>query len=147
MEARVISVNISEKKGTVKKNIVQGNVIENFGFENDAHSQADSIRQISLLAVESIKKVDENLELPFGSFAENITTEGICLHKLPLGTILKIGDTIHKVSKIGKECHQGCEIAKKIGTCIMPKEGIFTMAIKGGTIKVGDKIEIIEYGI
>ena len=82
-------------------------------------------------------------DLKHGDFAENITTEGIVLHELPVGTRLKIGETIQEVTQIGKECHTGCAIAKQVGKCIMPKEGIFTRVIKGGLVKAGDKIEVL----
>lgn len=84
------------------------------------------------------------LGLCSGKFAENLTTEGIVLHELPVGTQVKIGETIHEVTQIGKECHTGCAIKVQVGQCIMPKEGIFTRVLKTGTIKVGDSIEIID---
>ena len=83
-------------------------------------------------------------DLTEGKFAENITTEGIVLHELPVGTKLKIGETIQEVTQIGKECHKGCAIKNKVGTCIMPTEGIFTRVIKGGMVKEGDFIEILS---
>ncbi len=81
--------------------------------------------------------------LKHGDFAENITTEGIILYELPIGTRLKIGETIQEVTQIGKECHTGCAIAQTVGKCIMPKEGIFTKVIKGGTVRPGDTIEVL----
>lgn len=141
---KVLDINISEKKGVVKKPIEEGVFIEDFGLKGDAHG-GKWHRQVSLLGVESFKKMKQlGVEgLKHGIFAENITTEGIILYELPVGTRLKIGDTIQEVTQIGKECHSGCEIAKKVGKCIMPKEGIFTKIIKGGTIKKGDTIEIL----
>jgi cyclic pyranopterin phosphate synthase len=82
-------------------------------------------------------------DLKFGDFAENITTEGIILYELPVGTRLAIGETLHEVTQIGKECHTGCAIAQKVGKCVMPKEGIFTKVLKGGIINEGDLIEIL----
>ncbi len=82
-------------------------------------------------------------DLDAGKFAENITTEGIVLHELPVGTRLKIGETIQEVTQIGKECHKGCAIKNQVGTCIMPTEGIFTRILKGGVIRSGDSIEIL----
>ncbi len=142
--AKVVAVNISEKKGVVKHPIPVGNFIEDFGLEGDAHA-GGGIRQVSLLGRESYNKYADRVlkGLCDGKFAENITTEGIILYELPIGTKLKIGDTIQEVTKIGKECHLGCEIQKLVGSCIMPKEGIFTKVIKGGLVKAGDKIEII----
>lgn len=141
---KVLSVNISETKGVVKTPIEEGNFKENFGLENDAHS-GDWHRQVSLLGIESFDKMTkEGVEgLVPGIFAENITTEGIILYELPVGTKLVIGETIQEVTQIGKECHTGCEIAQKVGKCVMPKEGIFTKVLKPGIVKEGDLIEII----
>lgn len=143
--AKVIAVNISEKKGVVKHPIPFGNFLEDYGLEGDAHA-GGGIRQVSLLGRESYNKYSERVikGLCDGKFAENITTEGIILYELPIGTRLKIGETVQEVTKIGKECHAGCEIQKLVGSCIMPKEGIFTRIIKGGIVKAGDTIEIIK---
>ncbi|WP_262428765.1 MOSC domain-containing protein [Paratissierella segnis] len=139
---KVVSVNISDTKGIAKKPIGSGLFIEDYGLENDAHSGSWH-RQVSLLAIESINKMrKEGLEVYPGDFAENITTEGIVVYELPIGTKLKIGETVQEVTQIGKECHTGCEIAKTVGKCVMPKEGIFTKVLKGGTIKEEDSIEI-----
>lgn len=142
--ARVVSINKSEKKGVIKIPQEVGNFIENFGLEDDAHA-GKWHRQVSLLAEESIAKMKKNLpNLKNGDFAENITTEGIVLYELPVGTRLKIGESIQEVSQIGKECHKGCAIKQKVGKCIMPYEGIFTVVIKGGCVKVGDEIKILK---
>ena len=96
------------------------------------------------MAVESIRKMEnENRKFAFGDFAENITTQGIILHELPIGEKLKIGDCILEVSQIGKECHKGCAIKQSVGKCIMPYEGIFAKVIKEGVIKTGDEIKIL----
>ncbi|WP_313756961.1 MOSC domain-containing protein [Tissierella sp.] len=144
VKGRVLSINISEEKGVVKEPIKEGLFIENSGLENDAHS-GNWHRQVSLLGIESFEKMEnQGVEgLVPGIFAENITTEGIILYELPIGTKLIIGETIQEVTQIGKECHTGCAIAKKVGKCVMPKEGIFTKVLKGGLIKEGDIIEII----
>lgn len=143
-KGKVISVNTSKEKGVVKTPIDEGVFLEDMGLEGDAHA-GKWHRQVSLLALESFQKMqDEGVEgLVPGIFAENITTEGIELFTLPIGTRLKIGETIQEVSQIGKKCHSGCEISKKVGKCVMPKEGIFTKIIKPGTIKGGDSIEVI----
>ncbi|MFO7815392.1 MAG: MOSC domain-containing protein [Halanaerobiales bacterium] len=147
MDGKVKAVCISREKGTKKQNIKEAKLIENYGFEDDAHA-GDWHRQVSLLGVESIdkmKKMGMDLELDFGDFAENITTEGIQLYSLPIGTILNIGGNIKlEVTQIGKECHHGCEILKQVGKCIMPEEGIFAKVLKGGIVKTGDEINIIE---
>jgi MOSC domain-containing protein YiiM len=140
IEGKVISINISEKKGVEKIAISEGIFIEEYGLKDDAHA-GKWHRQVSLLGLESIKKLDKQENgLCTGKFAENITTEGILLYELPIGTKLNIGETIQEVTQIGKECHGGCAIKEKFGQCIMPKEGIFTRVLKGGKIKTGDKI-------
>lgn len=141
--AKVTAINISEKKGIPKRTIKEGNFIQEHGLEGDAHA-GKWHRQVSLLGNESIQKMkDLGVEgLCTGKFAENITTEGIELWKLPVGTKVKIGETLQEVTQIGKKCHAKCEIFQQIGNCIMPTEGIFTRVIKGGKIKNGDEIEI-----
>ncbi len=141
---KIVAVNISNKKGEKKSPIEIGEVIENFGLKGDAHG-GNWHRQISLLAQESIDKMRASglYELTYGDFAENITTEGIVLHKLPIGTRLKIGDVLLEVTQIGKECHNGCAIKEKVGKCIMPLEGIFAKVITGGKIMAGEIIEVL----
>lgn len=141
---KVISVNISDKKGVIKTPISEGLFVEEFGLKDDAHG-GNWHRQVSLLANESINKmISKGVEgLVPGKFAENITTEGIVLYELPVGTKLQIGDTIQEVTQIGKECHHGCEIKRQVGQCVMPKEGIFTKILKGGVVKAGDEIKIL----
>lgn len=141
---RVVAVNISLGKGTPKTTIPQGNFIEDFGLEGDAHG-GKWHRQVSLLAVESIEKMKAAgaSDLSTGSFAENLTTEGLVLHELPVGTRLRIGETLQEVTQIGKECHQKCAIYHTVGNCVMPTEGIFTRVLQGGIIKPGDTIEVI----
>lgn len=138
---KVSGINISKTKGVIKDPIPEGLFIADFGLKDDAHA-GKWHRQVSLLAQESIDKMTETgiKGLCSGKFAENITTTGIILHELPVGTKLKIGETIQEISQIGKECHTGCEIKKAVGQCIMPKEGIFTRVIQGGIVKVGDEI-------
>jgi len=143
--AKVLSINTSEKKGVVKNSVTEAVFLEGKGIEGDAHCGLDDIKQVSLLANESVDKMRAmGLELIAGAFAENITTEGIELKTLPIGTKLQIGDTIQEVSRIGKECHTGCAIKQQTGTCVMPTEGIFTKVIKGGTVKPGDEILFIK---
>ncbi len=146
MNARVVSINISDRKGVRKKAINKALLKENYGIEADAHASGRWHRQVSLLAIESIRKMqDMGLKVGPGDFAENITTEGIDLLKLPIGTRLRIGKEIElEVSQIGKTCHSRCAIYHQAGDCVMPKEGIFVKVIKGGTIKKGDRIEIAQ---
>ena len=139
---KVISVNISEKKGTVKSPVPQIELKKNHGIVGDAHA-GNWHRQVSLLAVESLEKMKEKIpSLKPGDFAENIMTEGISLHTLPIGTLLIIGECELEVTQIGKECHKGCEIRNVTGECIMPTEGIFAIVRKEGTIYPEDKIRI-----
>lgn len=143
--AKVIAINISESKGTIKKPIEEGEFRENHGLVGDAHS-GDWHRQVSLLGQESVDKMTKKgvVGLEPGKFAENITTQGIELYTLPVGTKLKIGDTIQEVTQIGKKCHTGCEIKALTGECVMPKEGIFTKILSGGKIKAGDEIVVLN---
>ncbi len=143
--AKVLSINISEKKGTPKTKINPGVLIEDFGFESDAHA-GKWHRQVSLLAKESIEK-SKGLPsdgLCHGVFAENITTEGIELYTIPVGTKLQIGECVIEITQIGKECHEGCAIQKLVGKCVMPREGIFARVVKGGKVFEGDNIEILD---
>ncbi|MBP1710566.1 MAG: hypothetical protein H6Q49_768 [Deltaproteobacteria bacterium] len=143
---KVLAVNISQKKGEKKNNIDCGLFLENLGLENDAHAESGIIRQVSLLAKESIDKIRaKGLDVHYGDFAENLTVEGIDLPALPIGTRLKIGkDVLLEVSQIGKVCHNRCNIFYAVGDCVMPKEGIFAKVLAGGEIKADDPIEIID---
>jgi MOSC domain-containing protein YiiM len=141
---KVISVNISRKKGTRKVPAASLTLIENFGAKGDAHASSLWHRQVSLLAIESIEKVRAGgLAINEGDFAENITTEGIDLSSLPIGTRLEIGQVLLEVTQIGKKCHTKCEIQSAVGDCIMPKEGIFAKVLKGGEVKKGDPITVL----
>jgi MOSC domain-containing protein YiiM len=142
---KILAVNISQKKGGKKSNIDCGLFLENLGLENDAHAEADIIRQVSLLAKESIEKIRaKGLDVNHGDFAENLTTEGIDLPALPIGTRLKVGkEVLLEVTQIGKECHSRCNIFYTVGDCVMPREGIFTKVLTSGEIKVDDTIEVV----
>lgn len=146
--ARVVAVCRSENKGTRKQSVGQGVFRENCGLLDDAHSDCDTHRQVSLLAMESIAKMRSmGLALSPGDFAENLTTEGLDLPHLPVGTRLAVGEEVLlEVTQIGKECHTGCAIFKQVGKCIMPKEGIFARVMQGGIIREGDSIEVVERG-
>lgn len=146
MPGKIVAVCISKKKGTRKESIGEAKLITNWGMDGDAHA-GNWHRQISLLSSESIEKMraigkKRGLELMPGDFAENLTIEGLELFSLPIGTYLKIGDTLLEVTQIGKSCHHDCEIFKQIGQCVMPKEGIFARVLSGGMVKAGDSIEI-----
>jgi MOSC domain-containing protein YiiM len=144
VKARVKAVCISKEKGVKKQNVNRAILKENFGIVKDAH--AGSLRQVSLLAEESIEKMrDKGLGINFGDFAENIVTSGVDLKNLPIATKIKIGkNAILGVTQIGKVCVSRCAIYYKTGDCIMPKEGIFAKVLRGGIIKVGDRLEVIK---
>ena len=145
MPAHLVAVSISATKGVKKDNVPKARVLVNFGLEGDAHA-GDWHRQVSLLAVESIDKMRQRgLELKPGDFAENITTRGIDLPNLPIGTRLRLGnEVILEVTQIGKACHHGCAIKQAVGDCVMPREGIFARVLKGGIIHHNDIIEILD---
>ena len=142
---KVIAVCISEKKGTAKKMIDEANLIIEFGMEGDAHA-GKWHRQISLLALEKIEAFNEKGgDVNFGDFGENLVVSGIELNKLPVGQRLTIGEEVElEVTQIGKQCHDKCEIFYRVGQCIMPTNGIFTRVLKGGKVKVGDEVILIE---
>lgn len=137
-------MNISAKKGIRKKPIKEVLLKTNYGIEGDAHASSKWHRQVSLLSLESIRKMqDKGLNVNPGDFAENITTEGIDLPTLPVGTKMTIGNNIEvEVSQIGKECHTRCAIYYLAGDCVMPKEGIFVTVLKGGKVREGDEIVV-----
>ncbi|HWJ03172.1 MAG TPA: MOSC domain-containing protein [Verrucomicrobiae bacterium] len=141
----IVAVCTSEKKGERKKNIGTGNLLVEHGLDGDAHA-GPWHRQVSLLALESIEKMRAaGLDVNPGDFAENLTTKGINLYTLPVGTKLSIGsEALGEVTQIGKECHTRCAIYYQAGDCVMPKEGIFVRIINGGKVSVGDKVEVLE---
>lgn len=142
---QIIAVCTSPQKQTKKNNIKEGTLKANFGFMGDAHSSKDTHRQVSLLAQESIQKMrNMGLDVNPGDFAENLTTSGIELTTLAIGTQIYVGEeVILVVSQIGKKCHNHCAIYEQAGDCIMPREGIFTTVLKGGNVKIGDEIKVV----
>jgi MOSC domain-containing protein YiiM len=141
---KIVSLNISSEKGESKTPVEEISVIIDHGFEGDAHAR-DWHRQISLLAIESIdtmRSTDHSLKLNPGSFAENITTEGINLPKLPIGTRLISKEVELEVTQIGKKCHDKCNIFQTLGKCVMPKEGIFAKVITPGKLRINEEITI-----
>jgi MOSC domain-containing protein YiiM len=145
MTGKIISVNISKDKGEKKHNIQKCMLIKDKGLKDDAHA-GFMHRQVSLLAQESINKIKKmGIDVVPGDFAENLTTEGIELPTLPIGTKLLVGDgIILRVTQIGKECHARCAIFQQVGDCVMPREGIFTEVLTEGEIKVGDTIKVAQ---
>lgn len=143
--AKVLAVNISEQKGVIKTPIEKGYFEVEHGLVGDAHA-GKWHRQVSLLGQESVDKMTAMgvKGLCVGKFAENLTTEGIELFKLPVGTKLEIGETLMEVTQIGKQCHVGCQIRTQVGDCIMPREGIFTRVLRAGWIMPGDEIIVLS---
>ena len=140
--AQVVSVCISEKKGTKKHPVAEISLRPHHGIAGDAHA-GDWHRQVSLLANESVDRMrKEGLTLAAGDFAENILTEGITLRTLPVGTVLRAGEVRLEVTQIGKECHNDCEIRRMTGMCVMPTDGIFAVVLNEGVIRPGDQIEV-----
>jgi len=140
MSAHVIAVCVSINKGERKTPREVVELRENHGIIGDAHA-GEWHRQVSLLAQESIEKMQAmGLKVVAGDFAENITTQGIELPSLPIGTRLALGGTVLEVTQIGKECHTRCAIYHQAGDCVMPKEGIFARVLHGGVVKPGDEI-------
>lgn len=142
MTGKVLAVNVSLKKGERKTPAPEVTLRENHGIEGDAHA-GDWHRQVSLLAMESIAKMQAlGLDVKEGDFAENITTEGVDLVSLPIGTTIELGETLLEVTQIGKECHTRCAIFYQAGDCVMPKEGIFAKVLKGGVVRPGDAVVV-----
>jgi molybdopterin adenylyltransferase len=142
-KGKILAVNVSENKGTKKTDVQSCALLKGFGLKGDAHA-GPWHRQVSLLANESIEKMKAmGLKVGYGDFAENITTEGVDLVHLPIGTEIQIGKSvILRVTQIGKECHTRCAIYYQAGDCVMPKEGIFAEVVNEGEVKAGDKIII-----
>jgi MOSC domain-containing protein YiiM len=146
MLGKVIAVCRSEKTGMKKEPCGEGVFLEDYGLEGDAHASRGIARQVSLLAQDSIDKMKAlGLDLSSGDFAENLTIGGMELFTLPVGTRLKVGaEVVLEISQIGKACHKGCAIFEAVGSCIMPKEGVFARVIRNGRIRPGDDIDIIK---
>jgi MOSC domain-containing protein YiiM len=145
-QAQIVSVNISKRKGECKTPIEEGELRPDTGLVGDAHAGAWH-RMLSLLAMESIETMrGKGAEINPGDFAENITTEGLSLHTLPVGTRLTLGEVEVEVTQIGKECHAGCAIRQKIGDCVMPRQGIFVKVLNSGVVRAGDPVAVLTHG-
>lgn len=144
-EGRIVAVSTSRRKGQKKSNLSECSLIKDKGFEGDAHA-GDWHRQVSLLAMESITKIREKgIDVTPGDFAENITTTGIEIWQLELGTRLAVGNEAElEITQIGKECHDRCAIYHQVGDCVMPREGIFARVLRGGKVKPGDTIRVLS---
>ena len=142
---RIVAVCTGDQKGAKKKAVAEGLLREDFGLVGDAHADSATHRQVSLLDLSSVAKMRAmGLEVGPGDFAENLTTEGLDLVSLPIGSrLVSEGGPVLEVTQIGKECHSGCAIFQQVGTCIMPIEGIFVRVVKGGVVKPGDELRVI----
>ncbi len=144
MNGTVVSVNISPQKTVRKTPVDEATLAPEHGIVGDAHA-GEWHRQVSLLAEESIEKMrDTGLDVGAGDFAENITTRGIDLLSLPIGTKLRLGKAQVEVTQIGKECHTRCAIYYQAGDCVMPREGIFVRVLDGGSVRAGDSVVVLE---
>jgi len=142
---KIVAICISKKKGVQKKDVKQCRLIENYGLEGDAHAGSWH-RQISLLSIEG-RLVMENkgIKLDAGDFGENVLTKGVDFANIIVGNELRLGrDALVRVTQIGKECHDRCNIYYQVGDCIMPREGIFAEVLRGGEIKIDDDIEFLN---
>ena len=140
----VVAVCISEKKGTAKKNIGQCRFLENWGLQKDAHA-GDWHRQVSLLSYERVEEFRKRgADVADGAFGENLLVKGFDFKTYPVGTIFRCNDVVLEITQIGKKCHSECEIFHQVGDCIMPREGVFARMLKGGVIKVGDELVLVE---
>lgn len=143
-EGKVVAVCRSGKKGVPKEPIDQGHLKVDWGLEGDAHA-GKWHRQISLLADESIAKMRaKGLDVGPGSFAENVTTQGLCLHTLPVGTLLELGSALVRITQIGKTCHSRCAIYQQTGDCVMPREGVFAEVLEPGKVRAGERCRVVD---
>ena len=142
--ATIKAVCISERKGTAKRNVGECRLIEQWGLENDAHAGRWH-RQVSLLSYEAVEQFRaRGAQVTDGAFGENLLVEGCDLKALPVGTVLRCGETVLEMTQIGKQCHSECEIYRMVGDCIMPREGVFAAVLRGGTVRVGDELTVVE---
>ena len=143
---KIIATNTSPATGTAKTPDPEGVLlVEDTGVQGDAHAGRNPVRQVSLLAEESIAVMKQKgADVAPGAFGENLTTAGVNLPALPLGTRLRAGQALLEVTKIGKTCHTRCAIFEQVGDCIMPREGIFARVVRGGRVRPGDTLEILD---
>ena len=139
---KVLAVCVSEQKGTQKKNVGSARFLEDWGIEGDAHA-GKWHRQVSLLSHDRVEEFRaRGAEVGHGAFGENLVVEGFDFKALPIGTRFRCGEVVLELTQVGKECHSHCEIYKVMGDCIMPREGVFTRVLRGGTISVGDELVV-----
>ena len=143
----VRAICVSDKKGIQKHETPGAEFIEDWGIKDDAHA-GKWHRQVSLLGLEQIEEFRaRGAEVAFGAFGENLVVEGVHFRELPVGTRFQTGEVLLEMTQIGKECHSHCEIYKKMGDCIMPREGVFAKVLHGGVIRKGEKFSIIPIDI
>jgi MOSC domain-containing protein YiiM len=143
VSGRVLSVNVAGTKGVRKTPCEEIVLVVEHGVEGDGHA-GPWHRQVSLLAQESIDTMRaKGLEVGPGDFAENVTTEGVEVATLPVGTRLRLGEARVEVTQIGKVCHDRCAIYYQAGDCVMPREGIFARVLEGGEVLRGDAVEVV----
>ncbi|MCH5277520.1 MAG: MOSC domain-containing protein [Desulfovibrionaceae bacterium] len=141
---KVLAVCVSERKGTQKKNVNSARFVEDWGIEGDAHAGRWH-RQVSLLSHDRVEEFRaRGAQVDHGAFGENLVVEGIDFKSLPLGTRFCCGEVILELTQVGKECHSHCAIYKVVGDCIMPREGVFTRVLHGGTICAGDELTLLS---
>lgn len=143
MRGEIKGICISEKRGTQKHEVESVRILKDWGIENDAHA-GHWHRQISLLSFDKIEEFRKRgADVALGAFGENLIVGGYDFRSLPVGTRFQCGDVLMEMTQIGKECHSHCEIFKKVGDCIMPREGVFVQVLQGGSIRKGDVLEIV----
>ncbi len=141
--AAIQAICISEVRGTQKHVIPQAEFIEDWGIKGDAHA-GKWHRQVSLLGLDQIEAFRaRGGDVSFGAFGENLIVDNFHFRQLPIGTRFRIGDVVLKMTQIGKECHSHCQIYKKVGDCIMPREGVFAIVLRGGTVRTGDPFTVL----
>lgn len=139
----VRAICISKERGTAKTQVKEAELTPEWGIVGDAHG-GNWHRQVSMLSVEKIEAFRERgAEVEFGAFGENLVVEGFDFAALPVGSRFRIGTAVLEMTQIGKECHNHCQIYQRMGECIMPREGVFARVLRGGSIKTGDKAELL----
>lgn len=141
---KILAVCISEKKGTLKKEVGEARLVENFGLEGDAHGGTWH-RQVSLLSAEKIEEFRKKVPVEYGAFGENLVAEGFDFAALPVGSRFAVGEAVLEMTQVGKECHSDCNIKRQTGECIMPREGVFARVLKGGRVRKGEKLILLPF--
>lgn len=142
MQGIIKAVCISEKKGTEKRPVTSAHLTAQHGIDGDAHA-GPWHRQVSLLSAEKAEEFRRRgAEVQDGAFGENLLVKGIDFSSLPIGTVFTTAETVLRLTQIGKECHARCAIFQRVGSCIMPHEGVFAEVLRGGTIRPGEALAV-----